>query len=136
VSGPNRRFDTTAISSRSTKSRICSIGSRPRARSRIIHARGAAERDGGFTTFVSSFTEPAVLSEERFEERLWQPLQQLHDLDASRHAWNGAVSADPADPHFAFSFAGMTSFIVGLHATSSRAARRAPGRRSSSTRRS
>ena len=35
-----------------------------------------------------------------------------------------AVSDDPSDPAFAFSFAGTAFFIVGLHAASSRAARR------------
>jgi uncharacterized protein len=87
-------------------------------------AADGAESSGAFTTFVASFIEPAALTEALFEARLWQTLQALHDLDAAEHEWNASVSADPADPHFAFSFAGSAFFIVGLHAASSRAARR------------
>jgi len=83
-----------------------------------------ATADDRFTSFVASFVEPAALTEETFEARLWQTLQALHDLDAGEHPWNRSVSADPADPHFAFSFAGSAFFVVGLHAASSRAARR------------
>jgi FPC/CPF motif-containing protein YcgG len=84
----------------------------------------ATTHAGSFTTYVASFVEPAALTEERFEARLWQTLQMLHDLEAGEEAWNGAVSADPADPHFAFSFARTAFFVVGLHAASSRATRR------------
>ncbi|HEY7172043.1 MAG TPA: guanitoxin biosynthesis heme-dependent pre-guanitoxin N-hydroxylase GntA [Vicinamibacterales bacterium] len=82
------------------------------------------EAAGAFTTFVASFVEPAAITEQAFEARLWQTLQALHDLDGGAHEWDGSVSADPADPHFAFSFAGTAFFIVGLHAASSRATRR------------
>jgi FPC/CPF motif-containing protein YcgG len=51
-------------------------------------------------------------------------LQQLHDLDAPHHSWDPAVNADPDDAEFAFSFAGTAFFVIGLHAGSSRAARR------------
>jgi FPC/CPF motif-containing protein YcgG len=87
-------------------------------------AGDSAQSGGAFTTFVASFVEPAAITEQEFEARLWQTLQALHDLDAGEHAWNGSVSADPGDPHFAFSFAGTAFFIVGLHAASSRASRR------------
>lgn len=84
----------------------------------------AVTSDERFTTFVASFVEPAAITEETFEARLWRTLQALHDLDAGEHRWNRSISADPADPHFAFSFAGAAFFIIGLHAASSRAARR------------
>jgi len=51
-------------------------------------------------------------------------LQQLHDLDRLHHAWDPSVSPNPASGDFAFSFGGQAYFIVGLHAASSRAARR------------
>jgi len=85
---------------------------------------GEAEATDAFTTFVASFVEPAAITEPAFEAGLWRTLQALHDLDAGEHAWNASVSADPADPHFAFSFGGTAFFIVGLHAASSRATRR------------
>jgi len=78
----------------------------------------------GFSTYLASFAEPHPVDEADFERLLWETLQRLHDLDRVHHAWDPAVSPDPADPHFAFSFAGTAFFVVGLHAASSRAARR------------
>jgi uncharacterized protein len=80
--------------------------------------------DGAFTTYLASFARPAVLDERCFERALWSTLQLLHDLDAPHHAWDAAVSSNPADPDFAFSFGGIAFFVVGLHAGSSRVARR------------
>lgn len=77
-----------------------------------------------FTTFVASFEGPATSDEVAFEELLWATLQQLHELDALQARWDPEASADPLDPRFSFSFAGTALFIVGLHAASSRAARR------------
>jgi uncharacterized protein len=79
---------------------------------------------GGFTTFLASFTGPNPPDEESFERTLWGTLQRLHDLDAPHHDWDPAVSDDPADPAFSFSFGRVAFFVVGLHAASSRAARR------------
>jgi hypothetical protein len=61
--------------------------------------------------------------ETEFEALLWQQLQALHDADATR-GWAPSVSDRPEDPRFAFSFAGMAFFVVGLHPASSRLARR------------
>ena len=36
------------------------------------------------------------------------------------------MSSDPADPHFSFSFAGRALYVIGMHANSSREARRFP----------
>ena len=77
-----------------------------------------------FATFVASFSGPLPPDEPAFERLLWTTLQQLHDSDAAYHTWDPAVTADPADPHFSFSFAGTAFFVVGLHAASSRASRR------------
>jgi FPC/CPF motif-containing protein YcgG len=75
-------------------------------------------------TYVASFAGPASPDELTFEQRLWTMLQALHDLDARFHDWDSAVSDDPDDPRFSFSFAGAAFFVVGLHAASSRVARR------------
>jgi FPC/CPF motif-containing protein YcgG len=83
-----------------------------------------AEMEGPFTTFLAAFTGPVVAEEKEFERLLWQQLQALHDLDAPHHEWDPAVSSDPDDPHFSFSFAGRGFFVIGLHAASSRWARR------------
>jgi FPC/CPF motif-containing protein YcgG len=74
------------------------------------------------TAFVASFVEPAPLNEEGFEHVLWSTLQQVNDRDGS--AWADDCCADPESPDFSFSFAGRGYFIVGLHAGSSRLARR------------
>jgi FPC/CPF motif-containing protein YcgG len=80
--------------------------------------------DGEFSTFVACFEGPVGLDEEAFEGLLWAQLQRLHEQDRRHHLWNPSVSPDPEDPEFAFSFAGRAFFVVGLHAASSRFARR------------
>lgn len=77
-----------------------------------------------FTTLIACFTGPAGASEDEFETLLWRQLQALHDRDAPRSPWSSAVSSDPNDPGFSFSFGGHAFFVVGLHAASSRWARR------------
>lgn len=80
--------------------------------------------EAGFVSFVAGFRGPEVRDEKHFEEMLWGLLQRLHDVD--EQPWAPEVSADPNDPHFAFSVAGTPFFIVGLHPKASREARRMP----------
>ena len=75
-------------------------------------------------SFVAVFSEPAAMSEERFSALLWRQLQRIHDIDRPHHHWDPRVSADPSDPHFSYSVAGRAYFVIGLHAGSSRWARR------------
>ena len=82
--------------------------------------------DSDFVTFVAMFREPGDLDEAAFESLLWDEIRQLNRLDSPLHAWDPAVSPDPDDPHFGFSFAGTAFFVVGLHPHSSREARRFP----------
>ena len=77
-----------------------------------------------FATYVASFAAPQSADERTFERRLWAVLQGLHDLDAAHHVWDPAVSPDPEDVRFSFSFATTAFFVVGLHAASSRTTRR------------
>jgi FPC/CPF motif-containing protein YcgG len=79
---------------------------------------------GSLATYVASFAGPNPADEAAFEHQLWTTLQTLHDLDATYHPWDPSVSDDPADPRFSFSFAGVAFFVIGLHAASSRVARR------------
>lgn len=88
----------------------------------FVHADAAA--DSEFRTFVASFDGPLPPDEVTFERLLWGTLQQLHDLDVVHHEWDRHSNPDAADADFSFSFAGMAFFVVGLHAASSRTARR------------
>ena len=81
-------------------------------------------RTNAFATFVAIFREPRALSEKQFEDLLWLALQQLHQIDVLRHAWNAKVSSDTANARFAFSFAYEPLYVVGLHGGSSRRSRR------------
>lgn len=80
--------------------------------------------DGEFTTFVASFRGPITADEGQFERVLWAQLQKLHEEDRPHHPWDPAVSSDPEDSNFAFSFAQRAFFVVGLHPAASRFARR------------
>ncbi|MBB4002294.1 MAG: guanitoxin biosynthesis heme-dependent pre-guanitoxin N-hydroxylase GntA [Aurantimonas endophytica] len=78
-----------------------------------------------FTSFAVIFEGPSELTEEGFEQSLWERIQSLADKDA----WRGQkhdprVSSDPADQHFSLSFGGEAFFVVGLHPKASRPARR------------
>ena len=80
--------------------------------------------DDPLTAFVAVFAGRAPVSESEFERRLWIQLQRLHDRDDPGCRWDPAVSDDPGDPRFSFSFAGCAFFVIGLHPDSSRIARR------------
>lgn len=88
---------------------------------RFAHRPSADRR---LTAFVAIFTGRPPASERAFERRLWAQLQRLHERDDPAAGWDPAVSADPRDPRFSFSFAGRAFFVVGLHPRSSRLARR------------
>jgi uncharacterized protein len=75
-----------------------------------------------FTTFIASFDGPLPRDEADFERLLWEQLSRLTACDVA--AWDTAVSSDPDDPRFSFSFGGRAFFLVGLHPGSSRWARR------------
>jgi FPC/CPF motif-containing protein YcgG len=80
--------------------------------------------DRNFRTFIATFESPVCQDERSFERLVWRQLQALHDLDRQSNDWDPTVSADPDDPRFAFSVGGRAYFVVGLHAASSRWARR------------
>lgn len=78
----------------------------------------------GFSTYVASFDDPIARTELEFERALWQQLQSLHEVDAETHRWDPSVSDDPHDASFSFSVGGTGFFVVALHPTASRFARR------------
>ncbi|MGX7894481.1 guanitoxin biosynthesis heme-dependent pre-guanitoxin N-hydroxylase GntA [Tsuneonella sp. HG222] len=82
---------------------------------------------GGLRSLAIVFAEPANLSEEAFEEAMWERIQSLADKDSWRgQHYDPKVSRDPDDPHFSLSFGGEAFFVVGLHPNASRPARRFP----------
>jgi uncharacterized protein len=83
-------------------------------------------RDGNlFQSLAILFDHQDQMSEQEFECVLWQRLQALSKLDQCRgYKPDKRVSADPANPDFSLSFAGVAFFVVGLHPCASRAARR------------
>jgi uncharacterized protein len=88
-------------------------------------AQGYKKAPALFQTLVVIFEGPTKLSETRFEQALWTRVQSLSDKDE----WLGQkpdprVSSDPDDPHFSLSFGGEAFFVVGLHPSASRPARR------------
>jgi FPC/CPF motif-containing protein YcgG len=87
---------------------------------------GRVRATSEYATFVAIFGRPRELNEIQFEELLWQQLRALHHRDASHFDWDPNVRSDPADPHFSFSFGGQALYVIGLHANSSREARRFP----------
>ena len=102
------------------------LGSERTAASLLDDLRRFADQvnmDEGLASFVALFRGPPIHSEQRFEELLWAQLRAVHAQDPK--PWATDVSADPEDPHFAFSVAGTAYFVVGLHPMASRDARRA-----------
>jgi FPC/CPF motif-containing protein YcgG len=80
---------------------------------------------GLYRSLAVVFDGPDKLTEEDFEAALWSRLQSLSDKDVWRgHAYDKKVSSDPDNPHFSLSFGGEAFFVVGLHSSASRPARR------------
>ncbi|WCM25877.1 YqcI/YcgG family protein [Sphingomonas sp. QA11] len=99
-----------------------------RIHDRLIHFAEESRQDEGlFNSLAVMFEGPDTLSENEFEHHLWNRVQSLSDKDLWRgQAYDGAVSSDPADPHFSLSFGGEAFFVVGLHPRANRPARRFP----------
>ncbi|WP_419716231.1 guanitoxin biosynthesis heme-dependent pre-guanitoxin N-hydroxylase GntA [Altererythrobacter aquiaggeris] len=80
---------------------------------------------GGLRSLAVVFDGPHGLTETGFEQLMWQRIQSFADKDAwLGQPYDHRVSADPDDPHFSLSFGGEGFFVVGLHPSASRPARR------------
>ncbi|WP_255505390.1 guanitoxin biosynthesis heme-dependent pre-guanitoxin N-hydroxylase GntA [Alkalisalibacterium limincola] len=87
----------------------------------------AGAEDPTLRSLAAVFAGPVPRTEHQFEQLLWAQLARLHRLDRDAgQAWAGDVSSDPADPRFSFSLGGHPFFIIGLHPSASRRARRCP----------
>ena len=77
-----------------------------------------------FQSFAVVFEGPEALSEEQFEQALWQRAQSLSDKDSwLGQPYDESVETDPDSAHFSLSFGGEAFFVVGLHPGASRPAR-------------
>ncbi|MGO1242686.1 MAG: guanitoxin biosynthesis heme-dependent pre-guanitoxin N-hydroxylase GntA [Sphingobacterium sp.] len=79
--------------------------------------------DSQYMTMIAVFTD-VVQSELAFEKKLWEQLQSLHDFEKGSQPWDPAVSSNPQEDDFSFSFHGTAFFVVGIHPNASRKARR------------
>ena len=77
-----------------------------------------------YLSFWALYTPRETWSEEEFEARMWRELSYVSSREVPGTPWDPLFSADPADPRFCFSLGGDAFFIVGVHPTSSRLARR------------
>ncbi|MCY0976897.1 guanitoxin biosynthesis heme-dependent pre-guanitoxin N-hydroxylase GntA [Chryseobacterium wangxinyae] len=77
-----------------------------------------------FESFLAVFPNNHFKDEISFEKNLWITLQKLHELDDCE--WDERVSDDPDNPYFSFSLKGRAFYIIGMHPSSSRIARKAP----------
>ncbi|MEJ8803185.1 guanitoxin biosynthesis heme-dependent pre-guanitoxin N-hydroxylase GntA [Pontibacter sp. H249] len=76
-----------------------------------------------YMTLIAVFSDEAV-AEVDFEQKLWLQLQKLHDSEKHHQLWDPAVSNNPEESDFSFSYNGTAFFVVGLHPNASRKARR------------
>lgn len=83
-----------------------------------------AQVDTLFTSLVVLFAPAPGLSEQAFEQAMWQRLQAWHVIDHQQFSWDPQVSNDPASSTFSFSLGGSAFYLIGLHPAASRPARR------------
>ncbi len=76
-----------------------------------------------FYSAVVIFKGPKALNEVKFDELMWQRLQELSDLDAQKFDYDKRVATDPESKNFSFSLKEEAFFIIGLHPASSRSSR-------------
>lgn len=88
----------------------------------FIDAYRLAEK--GFHSAAIIFEGPENLTEDLFDNFMWQRLNAIKKLDEKNYQHDSRVDRDPASPNFSFSIKEEAFFIVALHANSSRPARR------------
>jgi FPC/CPF motif-containing protein YcgG len=77
-----------------------------------------------FNSAAVIFEEPKDLSEDSFDDLLWERLNSLTLLDKRHYAYDKRVDPDPQSSKFSFSLKEEAFFIIGLHPASNRRARR------------
>lgn len=84
------------------------------------------ELGDSYVTFMAVFENRDVDSPDRFEAALWSYLQAMNRYDSMEYDWDPSVSDNPRDPEFSFSVGGRAFFVIGLHPSARREARRFP----------
>lgn len=84
----------------------------------------AESGQSSFLSLIAVFPDTPPCDEATFDGLLWKQLQLLADHDSIDSPSHAATSDDPNDFTFAFRFAGVPYFVVGLNPGSSRTARR------------
>lgn len=77
-----------------------------------------------FFSFIAVFEDEKSYTELEFENLLWHQLQKIHEADDVE--WDKTVSNDPDTKSFSFSISGLAFYVIGMHANSSRGARKSP----------
>jgi uncharacterized protein len=80
--------------------------------------------NNNFHSAAIIFTGPENITEEMYETAFWQRLQAISNIDAQLFGFDKRVSSDIDSPLFSFSIKEEAMFVVGMHAASSREARR------------
>ena len=89
----------------------------------IYVAIEAIDGQPGNHSIAVLFQQPAMMSEEEYDEVFWPYLQSLHALDSEQYGWDANVSSDPTSKNFSFSLKGQAFYVIGMHNKSSRKAR-------------
>lgn len=76
-----------------------------------------------FHSAVVIFEATGSLNEGMFDHFMWQRLQALSNLDATKYPYDKRVDADPNSSNFSYSLGEEAFFIIGLHPASSRPSR-------------
>ena len=78
-----------------------------------------------FYSFWAVFDEHSIVEDETdFEEKLWKELSMLTSVEDRNSDWIDESASTPENRSFCISLAGEKMFVVGMHPTSSRLARR------------
>ena len=77
----------------------------------------------GFHSAVIIFEEPDNLSEDLFDNFMWQRLNAIKKMDEKNYQHDARVDNNPTSPSFSFSIKEEAYFILALHANNSRPAR-------------
>ncbi len=80
----------------------------------------------GFYSAVVLFPQTHSLTEQEYEQYLFNRLKSLRQMDAKLYKYDERVDSDPASEKFSFSLKEEAFFIIGLHPQSSRPARQFP----------
>jgi FPC/CPF motif-containing protein YcgG len=70
------------------------------------------DMDKRYASFIVSFIHHKSMTPQEFEVLLWKQLNMLHQID--EYGWDQRVSNDVLSPHFSFSIAGDSYFIIGM----------------------